>query len=195
MRPSRLPISRIRSRPGSTLGVVVLVVVGVIVFVGGDEDATRRPTPDSPPDAEPSLGPPAADPARARVLRVLDGDTIVVSLAGTEERVRYIGIDTPETAKRGAPVECYAEEAARRNEALVGGVTVTLEFDRELRDRFGRLLAYVSTGERGVNEELVRAGFARTLAIEPNTARAKRLARLELAAGRAGQGLWGACDR
>ena len=68
-----------------------------------------------------------------------------------------------------------------------------LEFDRELRDDYGRLLAYVYVGEEFVNAELVAGGYARTLEIEPNTSRAEQLGRLETEAGAAGRGLWGAC--
>ncbi|HZA88826.1 MAG TPA: thermonuclease family protein, partial [Solirubrobacterales bacterium] len=66
-------------------------------------------------------------------------------------------------------------------------------FDRELRDRYGRLLAYVYVGSRLVNAELVRRGYARTLTIAPNDSRAGLLARLEREAGQAGRGLWGDC--
>ena len=70
---------------------------------------------------------------------------------------------------------------------------MTLRFDAERRDAYGRLLAYVFLGPRFVNAELVRGGYARTLEIEPNTSEAARLARLEQRASEAGRGLWGAC--
>jgi micrococcal nuclease len=70
---------------------------------------------------------------------------------------------------------------------------VSLRFDRELRDSYGRLLAYVFVGRRMVNAVLVRRGYARTLAIAPNTAHEAHFARLEMRAGRAGRGLWGRC--
>ncbi|HEX2388623.1 MAG TPA: thermonuclease family protein [Solirubrobacterales bacterium] len=129
----------------------------------------------------------------ARVVRVVDGDTIEVSIAGDEEDVRYIGIDTPETVKPGEPVQCYGPEASAFNHRLVEGETVRLVFDHELRDVYGRLLAYVYVGDRFVNAALVRGGYARTLEIPPNTTRADRLAGLEQRAGRDGIGLWGAC--
>ncbi len=133
------------------------------------------------------------DRARAQVERVIDGDTIEVSLAGEIEDVRYIGVDTPETVKPGTPVQCFGPEASEFNHELVEDRTVTLRFDAERRDAYGRLLAYVFLGPRFVNGELVRGGYARTLEIEPNTAEADRLARLEQTASRAGRGLWGAC--
>jgi micrococcal nuclease len=129
----------------------------------------------------------------ARVVRVIDGDTIEVSVAGAEEDVRYIGVDTPETVKPETPVECYGPDASAENHRLVEGRTVRLVFDRERRDAYGRLLAYVYAGNRFVNAALVRDGYARTLAIAPNTAHASLLQRLLVRAGRAGRGLWGVC--
>jgi micrococcal nuclease len=136
---------------------------------------------------------PLTRPARAEVLRVVDGDTIEVELDGEEEDVRYIGVDTPETVKPGAPVGCFGPEASERNHELVEGRVVRLVFDRELRDDYGRLLAYVYADGRLVNAELVAGGYARTLEIEPNTSRAPQLARLEERASVAGRGLWSAC--
>src|SRR4051812_32602570 len=79
----------------------------------------------------------------ARVERVVDGDTIVVKLDGRSERVRYIGVDTPESVKPGVPVQCFAKAAAAENRRLVGGREVRLSYDAEARDRYGRRLAYV----------------------------------------------------
>jgi len=70
---------------------------------------------------------------------------------------------------------------------------VTLRFDAERRDVYGRLLAYAYIGHRFVNADLVRRGFARTLTIPPNDRYAGLFRRLELRAARAGRGLWGAC--
>src|SRR5215475_7520007 len=72
----------------------------------------------------------------ARVLRVVDGDTIKVRIGGRTERVRYIGIDTPESVKPGTPVQCYAERAAAANTALVAGREVRLVRDAEERDKY-----------------------------------------------------------
>jgi micrococcal nuclease len=130
---------------------------------------------------------------RALVVRVVDGDTIIASVDGEREYVRYIGVDTPETVKPDTPVQCYGPRASARNHRLVEGRTVRLVLDREVRDDYGRLLAYVHAGSRFVNAELVRGGYARTLAIEPNTSHAGRLHRLAAQAAREGRGLWGAC--
>jgi micrococcal nuclease len=139
------------------------------------------------------LGDPPPRSATAYVVRAVDGDTIEVRLDGRAEDVRYIGVDTPETVKPGTPVQCFGPRAHRFNDRLVAGRRVRLDFDAERRDVYGRLLAYVHLGRRFVNAELVRRGFARTLEIAPNTSFAGRFKRLQIAAARAGRGLWGGC--
>jgi micrococcal nuclease len=129
------------------------------------------------------------------VTRVVDGDTIHVDLGGTDETVRYIGVDTPESVKPGTPVQCFAERASAHNEQLVGGEDVRLRFDVERRDRYGRLLAYVYRVGDGtfVNAALVRDGYARPLTVPPNVRYADRFARLAREARDARRGLWRAC--
>jgi micrococcal nuclease len=125
---------------------------------------------------------------------VSDGDTVRVRLdSGGVERVRYIGIDTPETVKPDAPGECYAERARDFNERLVGDRDVRLELDVEERDRYGRLLAYVYAGGTFVNAELVRAGYAEPLTVPPNVRHVTDIRRLARDARRDGRGLWRAC--
>src|SRR6476660_2136883 len=80
-------------------------------------------------------GAPGGGTETARVQRVVDGDTIV--LAGGE-RVRYIGVDTPESVKPGTPVQCFAEKASAFNDRLVEGERVQLRYDAERQDRYGR---------------------------------------------------------
>jgi micrococcal nuclease len=126
-------------------------------------------------------------------VRGVDGDTIEAEIGGANEDVRYIGVDTPETVKPGTPVQCFGPQASAYNHRLVEGTSVRLVFDRERRDVYGRLLAYVYLHGRLVNAALVREGLARTLTIAPNTAHAPLFRRLAARAGRAGRGLWGNC--
>jgi micrococcal nuclease len=128
----------------------------------------------------------------ARVQRVVDGDTVVLDGG---ERVRYIGVDTPESVKPGTPVQCYAKAASHFNQRLVEGQRVRLRFDSERRDRYGRLLAYVYRAHDGlfVNAELVRRGYARTLTIAPDVAHADEFRKLATQARRHGAGLWSSC--
>jgi len=157
--------------------LVLLVAAAVVLVVRGGGEPSRT-----------TFG-------RAQVLRVVDGDTIRVRLDGRTERVRYIGIDTPESVKPHTAVQCFAKRASQANAALVAGRSVKLVGDVERRDRYGRLLAYVYREPDGafVNGRLVQDGYARTLTIAPNVAHARELADLARAARREGRGLWSAC--
>ena len=140
---------------------------------------------------------PSSSSSRARVVRVVDGDTILVSVGGRDERVRFIGVDTPETVKPNTPVQCFGKKASAYNHGLLDGRVVRLVTDAEHRDRYGRLLAYVYRADDGlfVNAELVRRGYATTLTIPPNVRYADRFRTLAAAARSAGRGLWSACER
>ena len=113
--------------------------------------------------------------------------------SGRVERVRYIGIDTPETRKPGVPGECYSERARAFNERLVGNRAVELELDVEERDRYGRLLAYVYAGRTLVNAALVREGYAEPLTVAPNVRHETAIRRLARTARRDALGLWASC--
>src|SRR3954454_8506096 len=134
-------------------------------------------------------------PGEAVVTRVVDGDTLHVAMGGTDETVRYIGVDTPESVKPSTPVQCFAKAASAANERLVDGRHVRMVYDVERRDRYGRLLAYVYRADDGavVTEALVREGYARTLTIPPNVRFASRFATLARQAREARRGLWRAC--
>ena len=140
-------------------------------------------------------GPGAGARIAAVVTRVVDGDTVRVRFGGRDEAVRYIGMDTPETVKPNAPVQCFGKAASAANHRLVSGARVELRLDAEPRDRYGRLLAYLYRRADGlfVNAELVRGGFARTLTIPPNIGHAAELGALERRARADRRGLWGAC--
>jgi micrococcal nuclease len=173
-----MPHSRARG-PTWTLVAALVAVVAPVLLVGCR-----------------SSGPPStAAPGEAVVERVVDGDTIDVDIGGREERVRLIGIDTPETKDEGEPVGCYGPEATALTELLIPPRTaVRLERDVEARDDYGRLLAYVHrTDGLFVNVELARQGAATVLSIRPNTAYAGVIAAAVDEASRADRGLWGAC--
>lgn len=139
---------------------------------------------------------PVAD-GSAVVDRVVDGDTVVVLVGSAEETIRLIGIDTPETVKPDAPVECYGNEAsALTAELLPVGTAVRLERDVEPRDGYGRLLAYVYRASDGlfVNLHLVEVGAATPLTFEPNTAYSDRFVDAARRAEEADLGLWGRCS-
>jgi micrococcal nuclease len=132
----------------------------------------------------------------ARVVQVLDGDTVVVELAdGSTDTVRLLGVDTPETHHPTKPVQCFGPEAAAFTAERLTGAVVHLEADVERRDLYGRRLAYVVVDGERFNDVLLRRGYARLLVIDPNRAHARELLGAELDARRHERGLWGACDR
>jgi micrococcal nuclease len=155
--------------------IVLLAAVAAFLLAGNRDEGDRAAT--------------------AQVTRVVDGDTVAVRVDGRGERVRLIGIDTPESVKPGTRVQCFAKAASAEIRRLLAGRGVTLRYDAERRDRYGRLLAYVYRSGDGlfVNAALAERGYARTLTIPPNVAHAALFARLARSARRRGRGLWGAC--
>lgn len=137
----------------------------------------------------------------APVLRVVDGDTIHVLVAGRDTTVRLLGINTPETVKPGSPVECFGPEASAHMKDALEGQRVTLEFDdsQDRVDRYGRTLAFVwlttpSGGMDLVNLDLVAQGFAYQRQYGPNPVSWQpQLESAQRAARSSGIGLWGAC--
>jgi micrococcal nuclease len=135
-------------------------------------------------------------PGTAVVTRVVDGDTLRARFNGREERLRLIGVDTPESVKPRTPVECFAKEAAAHVKELVPpGTAIRLVRDVEGRDRYGRLLVYVYRAQDGlfVNLALARDGFAAPLTIPPNVAHAEEFAAAAGQARQARRGLWARC--
>lgn len=135
--------------------------------------------------------------ANATMVRIVDGDTIDVSIDGHRERVRLIGIDTPETKKENTPVQCFGPEATTFTTSLLPTST-PLHLDRDVvaRDDYGRLLAYVYLAGDGtfVNLKIIQQGFARPLTIPPNTAHAAEFVDAATAAEAANIGLWAQCS-
>lgn len=125
----------------------------------------------------------------ATVKRVVDGDTFELA---TGEKVRMIGMDTPETVKPNHPVEAYGKEASNFTKELLTDQKVTLKFDVEPYDKYKRLLAYVYLSDGTfVNEKLVRDGYARIMTIPPNVAHSDLFLAAEREAREQNRGLWG----
>jgi micrococcal nuclease len=125
-----------------------------------------------------------------KVTRVVDGDTIEIEGG---EKVRYIGIDTPETVDPRKPVQCFGIEASKKNKELVEGKIVRLEKDITDRDKYSRLLRYVWVDDLFVNLELIKQGFASSYAYPPDIKYQKEFLEAEREAREAERGLWGAC--
>jgi micrococcal nuclease len=131
---------------------------------------------------------------QASVVYTVDGDTIDVRFGnGRVDRVRILGADTPETKDPRKPVQCFGPEASAYTHERLAGKRVTLETDAEVRDKYGRLLAYVYVDGVRYDDELLRLGYARLLIIPPNGVHARAMLDAELEARTARRGLWGAC--
>ncbi|QQS44272.1 thermonuclease family protein [Candidatus Roizmanbacteria bacterium] len=135
---------------------------------------------------------------RATVSRVIDGDTVELE---TGEKVRYIGVDTPETKHPNKPVQCFGREAAQKNKELVEGKEILLEKDVSETDRYGRLLRYIylpnpeATDEAiFVNELLIEQGFAQVITYPPDVKYHPLLLQAQQQAQSEEKGLWGSCN-
>ena len=174
--------------------VIVLALTAAVGIAIWLLQPAQEPT--SGPDG--SSGPPAGAQV-ASVVRVTDGDTIVVEMAGAQERVRLIGLDAPEIAHpdEGTPAECGGDAARAATSALVDGEEVRLERDASDRDRFGRLLRHVwvraADGWLLVAEELVERGAVEARSYPPDTSRDDQLDAAERRARQGGLGIWASC--
>ena len=181
------------SRGGGRAALIAMLMVVVVAALG-----LAACQPAAPSDSGPA-GRAAREPGAATVTRVVDGDTIEVRLGSGgqgEEKVRLIGIDTPETNGRGGLRECFGAEATSRLQALLpAGSQVRLVRDVEARDRYGRLLAYVYRTPDGlfVNLTLAREGYATTLTYPPNVAHSQDLTAAVREARESQRGLWRRC--
>ncbi len=128
-----------------------------------------------------------------QVTKVTDGDTIHVDMNGTNETIRLIGINTPETVDPRTPVQCFGKEASARMKELVAGKIVRLEYDdtQSLRDVYNRLLAYVylEDGEM-INRKMVAEGYAYEYTYMTPYKYQKEFRDLQNLARTSGRGLW-----
>ena len=150
--------------------------------------------------ASPSPFPPTQqiEPGFFKVTRVIDGDTIELE---NKQKVRYIGIDTPETKHPTKGVQCYGQEAYQKNKELVEGKLVQLQKDVSETDRYGRLLRYVfvmpddasKSATLFINQYLVQEGYAFAATFPPDVSHAEEFRLLEQQAREQHKGLWGNC--
>lgn len=158
----------------AVLSISSVVILGIFISV---------PSVANPPQEQgdlPSKGP-------FRIKQVLDGDTIVLS---NGEAVRLIGVDAPEINHPGIPAQKFGKESKEFLRRLTEGYHCTLEFEPgNLRDRYGRLLAYVFVGNQLVNAEMIRHGYAYVYTRFPFKRQAEFLT-LEAEARKTRSGLW-----
>lgn len=125
-----------------------------------------------------------------KIARVIDGDTIEME---NGERVRYVGIDTPETVDPRDPVQCFGVEAFNKNKELVEGKMARLERDITNRDKYNRLLRYVYVGDVFINLELVKQGFAYFYSYPPDIKYQEQFLKAQQEARESLRGLWASC--
>ncbi|MBU1683424.1 lamin tail domain-containing protein [Patescibacteria group bacterium] len=100
-----------------------------------------------------------SDGMSASVIRVVDGDTFVMDFMGKQMKVRMIGVDTPETVHPFKPIEFYGRQASDYLKNLLTGKSISLKFDYQKMDKYGRLLAYIYLDDLFVNAEIVKQGY------------------------------------
>jgi endonuclease YncB( thermonuclease family) len=174
------------------LAAIFVVLFFVSVF-GFNETYVPKETPDvegEKTQSDQQVSSIEIDTENVVVKRVVDGDTIETE-GGS--KVRYIGIDTPETVDPGGSAECFGEEASKYNRELVEGKEVRLEKDVSETDKYGRLLRYVWIGDSMINEILVREGYARSTTYPPDVKYQDRFREAEKLAREENLGLWSKC--
>ena len=172
VRPPRWPVLRFPNRSVWALVILCLLIAGRFCQSPVHPSADFRFETQVPQHVE----------------RVIDGDTIVLQ---GHVRVRLIGVDTPETKHPHKPIEPLGPEATEFTRSQVEDRDVTLQFDRERRDRYGRVLAYVYVDGKLLNEEIIRAGFSRAEThFKFDRAMANRFLDAEVEAREAGRGIW-----
>lgn len=170
--------------PWLIAGGFALLFFATLFAQKSQESPTQQPTQTAP---QTQTNPSTLENSTAQtqkeisVKRVIDGDTIELE---DRTRVRYIGIDTPETE------QCFWKEATEENKKLVEGKKIRLENDVQKQDKYGRTLAYVFAGGIFVNEELVRAGFAKVYTYPPDVKYTEKFVAAQKEARGEKLGLW-----
>jgi len=145
--------------------VFFVILVGVFVLLNNSSLKQNKIAQPSSTDNKVS-----ATKETAKVLRVIDGDTVEAGLNNRKETIRLIGIDAPETVDPREKVECFGKEASEKAREVLDGKNVVLESDptQGERDKYGRLLRYVFVGGENFNKLMIREGYAREYTYQSN---------------------------
>lgn len=187
--------------------IVLLIVAGMVLWRGvSDLGVTPKslPSQTKTEEVQTESSPSASGPAVqlpssgeiVRVKKVVDGDTIEVESGGEVWKVRFIGVDTPETVDPRRPVGCFGKEASNETHRLLDNQSVILVKDVSNTDKYGRLLRYVYLVRDNdnwlfVNDYLVRNGFAKSSTYPPDVKYQVEFKNAETEARKAGLGMWG----
>ncbi|MCL6478529.1 MAG: thermonuclease family protein [Peptococcaceae bacterium] len=176
----------------------LLVVLSFLLAGCGTAGQAHRPpaerssqASDTTPGIAGKKVPPGESGNWVKVNRVIDGDTFEIINRGKKERVRLIGVDTPESVKPGTEVEPFAIEASNYTKKLIEGKLVRLEFDVQERDKYGRLLAYVYLEDGSLlNARLLEEGLAAIFTVPPNVRMADTFLQIQRKARAGKKGIW-----
>lgn len=136
-------------------------------------------------------GTPSSPSNSAYVMHVVDGDTLKIKINGKVERLRMLGIDTPESVHPDPNKNTEAGKMASNfTKSQLEGKNITLEYDVEMHDNYGRILAYVYYNGEMFNETLLREGYAKVLTVSPNRKYEERFRSLETMAKLKKIGIW-----
>jgi len=166
--------------------ILFIFLIGLSLACNSESDPI--PEVDFPQDLKTEKN--RSDLVQYEVIRVIDGDTVELK---NGERLRYNDIDTPETVHPSKPIECFGPEASAKNEELVQGEIILVEFGNPKKDRYGRLLGYVYVDDLFVNAELVKGGYAEVNSYGNPGSKIDKLLDIEKDAKQKMTGLWGVC--
>jgi micrococcal nuclease len=166
----------------------IFVAIGLSLLASCSSGSTTK--------SSPALNHGAQSGIVVTILTVIDGDTVDIEIDGQTERVRLIGVNTPETKHPTKPIECFGPEAsAYMTRLLPKGTEVRIERDEEARDRYGRMLLYLyrDSDNLFINLDLISRGYGTPMSIEPNTFHRNDFVHAAALAEASNVGLWKAC--
>lgn len=174
---------------------IIIIIIGVIAYLFGGESVFNISGNNGGNEAG------NQDFVPAVIVRAVDGDTAVVKVDGQEKRVRFLGVDTPETVHPNKPVQFYGKEASNFTKESLNGRRVWLEYDSNPQDRYGRHLAYIwlknpatinesTMRESMFNAKLLLGGYAKVMIIKPNKRYETEFKKFQEEAKRARLGVW-----
>ncbi len=169
---------------------IIIIIIGVIAYFFGGESVFNVGNDSGDQDF-----------VQALIVRAVDGDTAVVKIDGQEKRVRFLGVDTPETVHPNKPVQFYGKEASNFTKESLNGRRVWLEYDSNPQDRYGRHLAYIwlnnpktinesTIRENMFNAKLLLGGYAKVMIIKPNRRYETEFRKFESEAQNKKLGVW-----
>ena len=174
---------------------IIIIIIGVIAYLFGGESVFNISGNNGGNEAGNQNFVPAV------IVRAVDGDTAVVKVDGQEKRVRFLGVDTPETVHPNKPVQFYGKEASNFTKESLNGRRVWLEYDSNPQDWYGRHLAYIwlknpatinesTMRESMFNAKLLLGGYAKVMIIKPNKRYETEFKKFQEEAKRARLGVW-----